>query len=113
MLSQQLKRLRTDAKMSQRELAERLFVSQQAVAKWERGDATPNPETIVNISEIFQVSTDVLLGKSVLGKEQLQAAFWGGDKDLTQEEKDAMWDDVERFAAFLAQQKKQERQKND
>ena len=53
--------------MSQRELAQKLFVSQQAVAKWERGDATPNPETVVKIAEIFEVSTDELLGKAANG----------------------------------------------
>lgn len=45
-------------------------------------------------------------------KEDLQAAFWGGEKDLSQEELDAMWNDVERFAAFLAEKKRQEK-KND
>ena len=53
--------------MSQRELAQKLFVSQQAVAKWERGDATPNPETVVKIADIFGVSTDELLGKASTG----------------------------------------------
>lgn len=58
-----MKRLRSEAKISQRELADRLFVSQQAVAKWERGDSTPNPETVVKLADIFGVSTDTLLGK--------------------------------------------------
>ena len=40
------------------------------------------------------------------------AAFWGGDKDLSREELDAMWKDVERFAAFVAEQKRRERGKN-
>ena len=66
MLSQQLKRLRAESKISQRELAERLFVSQQAVAKWENGSATPNPETLVKLASIFDVTTDVLLGKSAM-----------------------------------------------
>ena len=41
------------------------------------------------------------------------AAFWGGDQDLTEEDKKAMWADVKNFAAFVAQQKKQEKQRND
>ena len=66
MLGQQLKRLRAESKISQRELAERLFVSQQAVAKWENGSATPNPETLVKLANIFDITTDVLLGKNAL-----------------------------------------------
>ena len=42
-------------------------------------------------------------------KENLQAAFWGGEKDLSQEDLDDMWNDVERFAAFLAEKKRQEK----
>jgi len=49
--------------MSQRELAKLLHVSAQAVGKWERDEATPNPETITRISEIFKVSSDYLLGR--------------------------------------------------
>ena len=43
-------------------------------------------------------------------KSSMMAAFWGGEKDLSQEELDAMWNDVERFAAFLAEKKRQEKQ---
>ncbi len=51
--------------MSQRELSQKLFVSQQAVAKWENGSATPNPETLLKIAGIFSISTDELLGNTV------------------------------------------------
>lgn len=63
-LSQQLKRLRNESKISQKDLAKKLYVSQQAVAKWENGSATPNPETLVRLASIFKVSTDELLGNN-------------------------------------------------
>ena len=80
--------------------------------------SVPSVEKVQMLADYLGVTTSELLGESLPAgpaaeKAQLQAAFWGGDKDLTQEEKDAMWDDVERFAAFLAQKKKQEKQKND
>ena len=50
--------------MTQQELAGKLFVSQQAIGKWERGESTPNPEAIVTMSRIFGVSADTLLGES-------------------------------------------------
>ena len=120
MFSAQLRKYRIATGLSQKELAGKLFVSQQAVARWETDKATPNPETLVKLAEIFGVTTDELLGKEVNSEEEnnskhsirenLQAAFWGGEKDLSQEELDAMWDDVERFAAFLAEKKRQEKQ---
>ena len=50
--------------MTQQELAASLYISQQAVGKWERGESTPNPEAIVKMSKIFDVSADTLLGES-------------------------------------------------
>ena len=70
LLSQQLKALRAEKNISQKELASKLFVSAQAVSKWERDEATPNPEAILKMSEIFGVSTDLLLGRS---KQTLQS----------------------------------------
>lgn len=52
--------------MTQQELASKLFVSQQAVGKWERGEATPNPDAIIAMAKIFDVSADVLLGESTV-----------------------------------------------
>ena len=64
LISQRLKALRAEKNMSQKELASKLFVSAQAVSKWERDEATPNPDTIIKMADIFGVSTDSLLGKN-------------------------------------------------
>ena len=69
MFSTQLRKYRLAAGLSQKELAGKLFVSQQAVARWETDKATPNPETVVKLAKIFGVTTDELLGKElVLGR---------------------------------------------
>ena len=57
--------------------------------------------------------TETIQKKPVISKTDMQAAFWGGDKDLSQEEIDAMWEDVERFAQFLAEKKRQEKMNGD
>ena len=62
MFGDNLKKIREDAGLSQKALAEKIFVSQQTVAKWERNGSTPNPETIVMIAEVLGVSNDYLLG---------------------------------------------------
>ncbi|MBQ2506204.1 MAG: helix-turn-helix transcriptional regulator, partial [Erysipelotrichaceae bacterium] len=53
---------------SQEELADMLDVSRQSVSKWESAQAIPDMKKIVQLSEIFNVSTDYLL-KDELGNE--------------------------------------------
>ena len=64
-LAQQIRALRTAKNLSQDGLAEKLYISRQAVSKWENGEATPDIDKLVQLAEIFDVSLDYL----VLGKE--------------------------------------------
>lgn len=54
--------LRTKSGMSQDELAEKLFVTRQAVSRWENGETVPNTETLKLLSKLFNVSINTLLG---------------------------------------------------
>lgn len=54
--------LRTQNGLSQDELAEKLFVTRQAVSRWENGDTVPNTETLKLLSKLFDVSINTLLG---------------------------------------------------
>lgn len=56
--------LRLKKGMSQDELAEKVFVTRQAVSRWETGETTPNTETLKLLSELFDVSIDTLLGST-------------------------------------------------
>lgn len=55
-------RLRTNAGMSQDKLAGRVFVTRQAVSRWENGETTPGAETLKLLSKLFDVSINTLLG---------------------------------------------------
>ena len=57
-----IRRLRTEKGLSQDELAEKLFVTRQAVSRWENGETTPNTETLKQLSRLFDVSINTLLG---------------------------------------------------
>ena len=48
--------LRTQKGMSQDELAEKVFVSRQAVSRWENGETVPNTETLKLLSKVLDVS---------------------------------------------------------
>lgn len=54
--------LRTKKGMSQAELAEKVFVTRQAVSRWETGETQPNTETLKLLSKLFDVSINTLLG---------------------------------------------------
>ena len=54
--------LRTGRGLSQDELAERVFVTRQAVSRWENGETVPNTETLKLLSDFYNVSINTLLG---------------------------------------------------
>lgn len=60
-LSEKITTLRRKNGWSQEELAERLDVSRQSVSKWEMGQSIPEVEKIVQMSDLFGISTDALI----------------------------------------------------
>lgn len=54
--------LRTKKGFSQDELAEKLYVTRQAVSRWENWETIPNTETLKLLSKFFDVSINTLLG---------------------------------------------------
>ncbi len=59
-----LKELRIEKGISQRKFGELIGVCNQTVSFWESGSREPDMDTLVKISDFFDVSTDYLLGKS-------------------------------------------------
>ena len=57
-----IEELRIKLGMSQEELANKIFVTRQAVSRWETGETVPNTETLKLLSELFNVSINTLLG---------------------------------------------------
>ena len=54
--------LRKRHHLSQSEMADRLFVTRQAVSRWECGETIPNTDTLKLIADRFDISVDTLLG---------------------------------------------------
>ena len=57
----QLKKYREKKNLSQEDLAGRLYVSRQAISRWEAGDATPDLGNLIKLAEIFDCSLDALV----------------------------------------------------
>lgn len=116
-----------DAKgVSCNKAAVQIGLSNATPTTWKKRGLTPKGDTLSKIADYFGVTTDYLLTgeqkESVVTSDKtatpatpdgIKAAFWGGDKDLSAEDLDAMWADVKKFADFIAQQKRQEKTKND
>ena len=64
MFNENFKKYRKLSGMTQEEVANFLFVTPQAVSKWETGNGTPDISLLVPIAEIFGISTDELLGNT-------------------------------------------------
>ena len=60
--NENLKYLRKQYGLTQEQLAEQLNVSRQAITKWESGQSLPDIENLKEISYIFSVSIDSLIG---------------------------------------------------
>lgn len=75
MLSEKIKELRKKEGLTQEQLAEKLNVSRQAIAKWESGHGTPDIENIKNISHYFHVSIDYLLDNKINKDVSLKNKF--------------------------------------
>ncbi len=57
-----LKKLRTDAGLTQAQLAQRLNVTKSVISYYELKERTPSPEVLIKLSKLFHVTTDYLLG---------------------------------------------------
>lgn len=58
---EKIRRLRLEQELSQKDLAEKLEVSRQAIAKWETNRGIPDIDNLKRIAQLFQVSIDYLV----------------------------------------------------
>ena len=77
-LGKQIKKHRQEAQLSQEELANRVYVSRQTISNWENDKSYPDVNSLVLLSEIFQISLDKLIKgdievmKDVIQKEEIE-----------------------------------------
>ena len=76
-LGKQIKKHRQEVQLSQEELAERVYVSRQTISNWENDKSYPDVNSLVLLSETFQISLDNLIKgdievmKDVIQKEEI------------------------------------------
>jgi transcriptional regulator with XRE-family HTH domain len=62
--------LRKNAGYSQEDLAAKLFVSRQAVSKWERAEALPDTENLIALASLYGVSLDSIVRASAPAQDE-------------------------------------------
>lgn len=62
-LASKILEIRKNGGLTQEELAEKLFVTRQAVSRWENGETSPTIETLKKICELFKVDANAFFGQ--------------------------------------------------
>jgi len=63
MIGEKIKKLRLENSLTQKDLAEKLYVTAQAVSRWENNEVEPSITTIAEIAKVFNISMSELLGE--------------------------------------------------
>lgn len=79
-LSENIKKYRKIKGLTQYELAEKLLISPQSVSKWECGMSTPDISNLCKISNILDISVDLLLGNVSVTEKAMIAVDGGGSQ---------------------------------
>lgn len=104
--------LRKDKGMTQKELAERLFISDKAVSKWETGMSLPDITLLVPLADILEVSVMELLNcqripqNETMNTEQVeelvQKAITFSDESQDKEKHNTKWKSIYILSCFVA-----------
>lgn len=109
MIGNRLKELREGLNLLQKELADKLNLTQQTISLYESNKREPDFEIVEKIADFFDVSVDYLLGRTQQRKLydiETIAAHHDGD-DWTDEE----LADIEKFKEFVKMRREQKRDK--
>ena len=61
-IGENIRALRIEKNMTQTQLASLLFISQDTISLWERNKSLPDVKSLIQLSKIFNVTTDYILG---------------------------------------------------
>lgn len=69
--AEKLKKLRNDNRLTQEQLADKIYVTRTAVSKWETGNGYPSIDSLKQLSNLFQVSIDELISDKDIENKKL------------------------------------------
>lgn len=108
MFSKRLRELRKAAHLTQKQLAEKMYVDQTSISFWETGKARPDFDKQIELAELFGVSLDYLRGKTDMKKastlEEVDAKELQLLKDLVDQLTPDQQQELLRYGRYLASQ---------
>lgn len=81
MIGEKIKELRVKNNMTQKNLADKLFVTAQAVSRWEKDEVEPSLSTVASLAKIFGVSVDEIIGIEKSTDKEAENAEEKSEKD--------------------------------
>jgi len=111
---EKIRRARKAAGMTQRQLADRLGVSNTSVSNWEKDLSRPDADLIQALCAVLNLQPNDVYGAEgsapaqtrPVSDDDIKFALFGGDGEIT----DAMYDEVRRFAAFIKQREAEKKE---
>jgi len=88
-LGQRLRQLREERGLLQKDIANKFGITDSAIGHYERGDRTPDADTLSRFAEFFQVTTDYLLGRTGIRKPIETIAAHRSDDPMNELPEDA------------------------
>lgn len=101
MLGNNIKELRKQKHLTQKDLAKLMHVSQQTIGAWETERAIPGSDTLALLANLFNVSADYLLGRTVPDEDRNTADLADDDTIFTFEGKPIPEQDLEYMKRLL------------
>ncbi len=89
-LSERLKSLRLEKKLTQTQVSKELGISQPAYSEWEKGTKSPTPDKLPKLAAYFGVSTDYLLGKDDVDLSEVELLFRTISEGLSKDDRETL-----------------------
>lgn len=71
-ISKKIKEARVNSGLTQEQVAEKIMVSRQTISNWENGKSLPDITSVINMSDLYQISLDELLKGDQKMKEKIE-----------------------------------------
>lgn len=112
-----IKILREELGLTQKELSNKLNLSEGSISLYEKEDRKPSLEVLLKLSEIFNCSIDYILGKSDIrnlsdidfSKDELHIALSQEDKGFISDE---IKNEITKYAKYVIEQEKRKKENN-
>lgn len=115
-----IKSRRIELNLTQKDVADYVGVSEATLSRWESGEIKNlRRNRIAALAKVLQIPPSTLVGdldiepaapiKQAISEDDIKAAFWGGERDLSQEEIDDLWADAKDYIAYKTAQRKKKK----